>query len=664
MAGRNLVIFISLTLLLAACFAWMGGQGCIGRGGYPFIVVYLLAHVLMLGLWRTWPFRKRGALALVVLALAMRTLMFPMEVSDDVNRYAWEGRIQNEGFNPYLLAPDAAELAHLRDEVWEGINHKSYSTIYPPAAQLLFRGCDLLWQDMRCLRIVFVLFDLGTLWILFRLAGRYGMAKRHLILYALNPLLMVYVAGEGHMDSVHIFFIVAALRAALSKRDGPAFFLLGMGAMFKFVPLIFLPLFLNRGNWRKCFLFLPPLLLCLPYALDGTNLLRTPALFASTFSYNGFLYAILDPLFLHGSTVQAACWMVFALLAACIFLLAADLFRSAYLLAGAVLLCSPIMHQWYFLLILPFLPFFRSPAWGVLLATLAATFATRILQYETGEWIDFPLARFLEYAPFVLIGLFLFLRGSVIGPMRFPAPRRLSVIIPTLNEADQIAQSIRSAASGPARPFEILVADGGSTDGTLARIEKEPLVKIVESPRGRGIQIANAVARAEGDVVLILHADSRLESGALSRLMRALEENPPAAGGAFGSTYREPSLRFKMIAFLDNVRARLLGVPFGNQGQFFRKDAIERGFPDLLLMEDVELAFRVRAAGASMFLPRGISNVARRWQRVGFWRNTGIVLYLTGLFVVKRRLGLLRGRGEEFYRKYYGSPAGRSDNEG
>jgi hypothetical protein len=640
----------------------MGGQGSVGQAGYPFILVYILAHCFMLGLWWAWPFKRREALLILVLALIVRALMFPMGVSDDVNRYAWEGRIQNEGFNPFRLAPDAGELEHLRDEIWEGINHKDYPTLYPPGAQLLFRACDLLWRDMRCYRIAFISFDLGILWILFMLAGKHGMERRHLLFYALNPLVLLYVAGEGHVDSTYIFFIVSAILAARSGREGFAFFLLGLGTMFKFVPLIFLPLFIRRRNWKKAFLFLPPLLLCLPYLLDGTNLLRIPFEFASTFSYNGFLCSLLDPLFAYGSTVQLVCWLVFFTLAAGIFFITPDLFRSAYLLAGALLLCSPIVHQWYFLLIVSFLPFFHSPAWGLLMATVAATFATRFHQYATGEWIDYPLARFLEYAPFALTGIVLFFKGKGLGPKRFPSPRMLTVIIPTLNEAGQIEDCIRSVTDSPIPPAEILIADGGSTDDTLARVEEGKGVKKLVGPPGRGLQIANALTQAEGDVILILHADSRLEPGALGRMMRALENNPPAAGGAFGSAYRERSLRYKWIALLDNVRARYFGIPFGNQGQFFRKTALEGGFPDYLLMEDVELAFRTKASGAALFLPKGVQNIARRWQRVGFWSNTGIVIYLTGMFVLKRRLGLLRERCADFYRKYYGSPGERSNN--
>ncbi len=109
-----------------------------------------------------------------------------------------------------------------------------------------------------------------------------------------------------------------------------------------------------------------------------------------------------------------------------------------------------------------------------------------------------------------------------------------------------------------------------------------------------------------------------------------------------------------MIAFLDNFRARWTGISFGNQGQFFRVRHLKDSFPGYRLMEDVELAFRMKESGALLFLPKGIINVTRRWRRVGYLKNAMLVIRLVLRFIALRRLGLLKGDLGGFYRKYYG----------
>lgn len=637
-----------------ACIAWMGRQGSIGEAGPPMIVVFLAAHLCLALIWHAWPFKSRSVLTMLALALTARALMFPFCVSDDVNRYAWEGKIQQAGFNPYRLAPNDPELADLRDENWEGINHKDYPTVYPPAAQLLFRFCHWVWPDKRCLRLIFTLFDLGLAAILFMLAARFKIERRHVLLYALNPLVLLYVAGEGHLDPIPIFFLFAALWAFKTGREGRAFLFLGLGAMFKILPLAFFPFFVRRNNVKKAAIFFVPFLLAIPYLQEGVNLFSIPFVFAQTFHYNGLLYSLFSPLLDHPVLAQNLCWLCFSIAAVAVFFLTPDPLRSAYLLSGAWLICSPIMHQWYFLLIVPFLPFFRSPAWWMLTAFTSATFVTRFHQYATGGWIDDPLARCIEYGPFVLAGLWLFVTGRRHGPEQYEPPRSVSVVIPTLNEADEIEGCIRSIAPPSECPLDIIVVDGGSTDTSCEKVHAMPgAPRLVHTATGRGVQIAAGVKEAKGDTVLILHADSRLKPGAVDRMIEKLRAWPQAAGGAFGTVYSERKSRYALIALLDSLRARWFGVGFGNQAQFFRKAALKDGFPAYRLMEDVELSFRMKEAGSVLYIPRGVANKARRWKAEGYLRNMRIVIQLTAWFIFLRRIGLIRGDCGAFYRNYY-----------
>ena len=416
---RQWACFAAAAALFLCTLAWIGRHGPIGKGGYPLMAAYFAAHLLMGALWWIWPFRRGAAAALLLFAVAARALLFPFPPGDDMNRYIWEGKIQNAGYNPYALSPEAPELAFLRDANWEGINHKDMAAIYPPAAQLFFRGLAAVSEDPRCFKLAFALLDLAVVLVLLVLARKNGLESRHTLLYALNPLVLLYITGEGHLDILYLFFMALALLAWRLGREGACFLCLGLAVTAKIVPLIFVPLFLRRGNLRRAWLFLLPLLLVLPYADGLHGFAAYTGRYIKTFYYNAALFSVLQ-LFLENYTASAVCWITLAAFAVTVYLRVRDPLRGAFLLAGAYVLCAPCMHQWYLVVVALFLPFFRSFPWLLLLACTGATFPTRIFQYETGGWIDDPLARIVEYVPLVV----LLLLGWWQGRRRGGRPRR------------------------------------------------------------------------------------------------------------------------------------------------------------------------------------------------------------------------------------------------
>lgn len=234
----------------------------------------------------------------------------------------------------------------------------------------------------------------------------------------------------------------------------------------------------------------------------------------------------------------------------------------------------------------------------------------------------------------------------------FSVPQSLSVIIPTLNEGPHAAACVECIRA-QGMPVEIIAVDGGSSDGTPEILRSMEGLRVLDSQAGRGIQIRTGVAAASGDIVLVLHADSRLEPGALSRLWDSLSRRHDVVGGAFELRYDNPKLRFRLVAALNNFRARAFGISFGDQAQFFRRGALRDGFPAMRLMEDVELSMRLKAAGATVFLPRGVVQSSRRWQRHGCLRNGAKVVWLTSRYLILRRLGFSAGDGTWYYIRYY-----------
>jgi rSAM/selenodomain-associated transferase 2 len=195
----------------------------------------------------------------------------------------------------------------------------------------------------------------------------------------------------------------------------------------------------------------------------------------------------------------------------------------------------------------------------------------------------------------------------------------VSVILPTLNEAAALAYTLHSIRSQD--PHEILVVDGGSTDGTERAAELAD--HFLRSERGRAVQMNAGAARATGDLLFFLHADCALESGAVRAVERLLRQRS-FAGGCLSMRVAAAGWPYRCIDACATARVRLTGVIYGDQGMFLRRRDFERlgGFPPLRLMEDVFFSRRLRRAGRLAVLPERIFVSPRRWQRVGLVRQT------------------------------------------
>ena len=163
----------------------------------------------------------------------------------------------------------------------------------------------------------------------------------------------------------------------------------------------------------------------------------------------------------------------------------------------------------------------------------------------------------------------------------------LSIIIPTLNEADGIVDALNALSRLRADGVEVIVADGGSQDRT-AELVRSRCDKLVEAPRGRGAQMNAGAQVATGDVLLFLHADTRLPEGA-DRLVGEGFATSARAWGWFDVTITGRSFLLPVIASLMNWRSRLTGIATGDQAMFVDRRAFAQvgGFPDVPLMEDI-----------------------------------------------------------------------------
>jgi rSAM/selenodomain-associated transferase 2 len=205
----------------------------------------------------------------------------------------------------------------------------------------------------------------------------------------------------------------------------------------------------------------------------------------------------------------------------------------------------------------------------------------------------------------------------------------ISVIIPTLNEADSLAETVRRAKGNP-EVSEIIVVDAGSQDRTKV-IAEELGCRAVNGPRSRGGQLRLGAAQAQGEVVLLLHADTWLPPHAGRAALECLRGDGVVAGG-FWKAFRNPHPLMRGSRWRCALRLWLGGRIMGDQAMFVRREILEQvgGVPDVPLMEEFELCRRLRRVGRLALAKATVTTSARRFHQHGvlrtYWRMWSITV--------------------------------------
>ena len=194
-------------------------------------------------------------------------------------------------------------------------------------------------------------------------------------------------------------------------------------------------------------------------------------------------------------------------------------------------------------------------------------------------------------------------------------PPTLSVIIAALNEENLVAEAVSSALSAGAS--EVIVVDGGSSDRTAQRAA-DAGATVLETERMRARQLNAGASKATGDVLLFLHADTVLPEGASQAVLTAIDRG--ALFGGFRIRFREQTSLLRFTAWMINRRSALTRCPWGDQAQFIVRAAFE-GFREIPLMEDYELAIRMKRRGGNVLLPLHVTTSGRRFLERGFVRS-------------------------------------------
>ncbi len=225
---------------------------------------------------------------------------------------------------------------------------------------------------------------------------------------------------------------------------------------------------------------------------------------------------------------------------------------------------------------------------------------------------------------------------------------RISVIIPVLNEAETIAATLvqLSQAAGAA-DVEVIVVDGGSQDGTLAKLQSYQVTVCTSTP-GRATQMNAGAAIATGSIFLFLHADTQLPAG-FPALVRQSLAPARVVAGAFALSIAGDMSGLRWVERLANWRSHYLQMPYGDQAIFLRAEQFHAigGFPQQPIMEDYELIRRVRQHGTVAIVPQPVLTSARRWQTLGVLQTT----LINQSIILAYRLGVSPDRLVKWYRR-------------
>lgn len=241
---------------------------------------------------------------------------------------------------------------------------------------------------------------------------------------------------------------------------------------------------------------------------------------------------------------------------------------------------------------------------------------------------------------------FYWVRQAARMPAQIMLEGLISVVIPALNEERSLRKTIENVRTE--ENVEVIVADGGSSDGTVA-LAQELGAKVVQSSNGRGTCLNAGAAVAKGPLILFLHADTLLPPnyGTHIRLSMANTEN---IVGAFQFRVDKRICGIAVIEFFTNLRSTLLSLPYGDQALFVRRSDFERmgGYMDCKMMEDYEFVCRASTMGRIDIVNAPVLISARRWEKLGVFRTT-----LTNQVVVLAfKLGV---SPDTIFRWYYGS---------
>lgn len=304
--GRLGPWFIGLAMIV--CIVGLGylcqqhSFGCILAFYSPVFLLYL--YILRFG-------KEKNLHFYIGLGIILRlTLIFAFpKLSDDIYRFIWDGHLWMAGINPFEHLPtyymeEGLAVDGLSRALFERLNSPEYFTIYPPLAQATFATAVWLspeswWGANLVIKLLLLAFEIGTIWLMWQILDKLDLPKKRVLLYALNPLIIVEITGNLHYEGMMIFFLLLGYWLLLSQKWLAAAAALAGAVAAKLLPLLFMPYLLRRFGWWRSFWFFPILglfLIALFLPLFNASFIHNFGnsldLYFRQFEFNGSIYAI------------------------------------------------------------------------------------------------------------------------------------------------------------------------------------------------------------------------------------------------------------------------------------------------------------------------------------------------------------------------------------
>jgi alpha-1,6-mannosyltransferase len=484
--------------------------------------VFLPAAVLC---WRGRGLGRLGLAIVVVGAVAFRAAAFvpgdaTPPLSGDVHRYAWDGEVQLAGINPYRYAADDPALAALRDgEIWPGINHKPWHTVYPPGAQAAFVASQATFGGhVRSSTWLLLLAEAGAIGLLLVVLRRMRAPPERVALYAWHPLAVSEIAGNGHVDALAVLALAGLLAAWGARRHALAGLCVAAAALVKLGPLLLVPALARAGGRRFVVAAVAVAVAAyVPFAATiGTGALGSLRRFEREERFNGSLDQILSAIVGRGpSQVILALGLlgVVGVVALREHATVEQVARSALLVLGGLLLAVDYVQPWHALWLTPFLAIVAAPGWMWLTGALPLAYVVKV----TGGmpvWASLAI-----YGPVAAAALWHLrpARPAAGRPEPLPGRPRVAAIIPALDEAAAIGGIL--ASWPPGLTDEIVVVDGGSRDATTAIARAGGARVVVEPRRGYGRACAAGAAATDAEVIVFLDGDGSCDPADLPAVL-------------------------------------------------------------------------------------------------------------------------------------------------
>jgi len=617
---KNSLLNIILVIIIFICNISIAFIGNVAK--YPTTSLILYSSSLLLSYYLVFKILDKkkinksfltSSLFIVLTGICLRILFINYQLSNDVNRYAFEGMIQNKDVNPYIVPPEQLKDQYLNDPIYKGINHKNISAAYPPIAMLTFKYISKNSYSLSAYKYFFVLCDCIIILLLIQLLKYWKKPRFYLLLYSWNPIVLIYGAGEGHIDIYHMLYIVISLLLfEINKKSNnrkikkisaiSAFASLGLAVMTKYLSIIIFLFSITKKNIKYASFFFIPFLTFIFFA--EKNIFQGLFTFSSKMAYNDFFPKIIRFIFDRNLIYFYSLIVVSFSGILIIWLLHQQNKIRGLLFAYLWLIFSlPCVHIWYLMPFVILLLKENVKSIYLFLVSIGTGFYVFAYELKYGIWKEFNIIWLLTYIP-VLIYLYIetIKKSSIkIFPNENNLLKEIDIVIPVLNDNDALNRSLKSLIKAIQNLknkyfiYNIIVVEGGDKKNSLQTTEKYNAKYINTNINGRGYQISLGIKEGKGDLVLILHSDTIIRNNKLNKFNEILKNNHNIGWGILGHHYDKRTLKMRLIEILNFIRFNFLGIAFSDQGIFVKKDILnkEGNFPEVPLMEDIELSLKL-----------------------------------------------------------------------